>query len=72
MKHLSVNSPSLQHGFLVIILMLVLFCFSSWHVEGWRPLPQQYSLGSSTFNRFMMAQAYSGPSRGGKGHNTTS
>ncbi|KAE9603615.1 hypothetical protein Lalb_Chr11g0062761 [Lupinus albus] len=69
MKHPSVNSLSLQHGFLIIIMMLVLFCYSSWHVEGLRPLPHQHSLASSPF---MMAQTYSGPSRGGKGHNSTS
>ncbi|GAU36531.1 hypothetical protein TSUD_316570 [Trifolium subterraneum] len=56
-----------DHVFIVITLMLmILFCISflSWCVEGSR-----HSLSTSlSLNQFIMAQAYSGPSRGGRGH----
>ncbi|KAH1252501.1 hypothetical protein HKD37_04G009365 [Glycine soja] len=55
-----------QHALSVILLLfMILLCFSPWHVEGSRPLPHQHSPYSLPF---IMAQAYSGPSRRGMGH----
>ncbi|KAG4389213.1 hypothetical protein GLYMA_06G043466v4 [Glycine max] len=55
-----------QHTLMVILLLLmILLCFSPWHVEGSRPLPHQHS---PAYLPFIMAQAYSGPSQRGMGH----
>ncbi|QHN94500.1 hypothetical protein HN51_053069 [Arachis hypogaea] len=50
---------------IIVLVLMVLLCISSWHVEGSRLIPHS----SLPFNGFMVAhQAYSGPSRAGRGH----
>ncbi|KAJ1436708.1 hypothetical protein SESBI_04011 [Sesbania bispinosa] len=65
MKHLSLVLYTLQHALSVIVLSLVLFCFSSLHAEGYRPLPRTHQHQRLHFH---MVRAYSGPSHGGVGH----
>ncbi|RHN70328.1 hypothetical protein MtrunA17_Chr3g0134361 [Medicago truncatula] len=55
-----------QH--VLILVLMILFCLSSWCVEGSRHSPAT----SFSFNHFIMAQAYSGPSRRGRGHSLIS
>ncbi|KAJ1383144.1 hypothetical protein SESBI_43627 [Sesbania bispinosa] len=68
MKHLSPVLFTLPHAISVIVLILVLFCFSSFHAEGYRPLPRTHQHQRLLINHFHIARAYSGPSHGGVGH----
>ncbi|KMT01117.1 hypothetical protein BVRB_9g223690 [Beta vulgaris subsp. vulgaris] len=58
----------LSHFNMILVSIFFVLIFECLSVEGMRPLRDQNQPIDSSFLRYIISKAYSGPSRGGAGH----